>query len=524
MKQKALSSSGHTSRCSAYRRFFGVIVFGIYVGGCSAPAATRVDHAPFLSPAEVRTLAMGVDSVLVDSIFIGGIWSVKISDLTTGRTLFSRNENLNLLPASNAKLYTTAAALDQLGADFRFVTHLEALGDVRNDTLHGDLVIRGSGDPSFSPQFQDGHALRPLEAWADSLQGKGISVITGDVIGDDDLFDDVPLGAGWMWDDEPFEDSAQISALSLNDNCVDVTVRATIPGQPAEVSWKPDSTDYVVMFNRTVTVSEGDETRESYFRERASNRIEVLSEVAIDSEDSECISIENPTRFFAHQLLAVLGRDGIRVLGNPVDIDDVADPGALSGERRIVATYTSPPLSELVAAVNKPSDNLHAELLLRKLGTEFPVADSSLTPGSARMGAEAAARTFAAASVDTSRIRLSDGSGLSRYHLVNTAMTASLLSYMWRHRDQAVRNAFIESLPVGGVDGSLRSRYPDGAARGNVRAKTGTMTSVSSLAGYVRTSSGRPLAFAFMCNNYTSPTSAVRRAQDRIVTRLADLP
>ena len=165
-----------------------------------------------------------------------------------------------------------------------------------------------------------------------------------------------------------------------------------------------------------------------------------------------------------------------------------------------------------------------AELVLRTIGVERPVADTTLIPGSARMGAEAAARTFAAASIDTSRIRLADGSGLSRMHLITTDMTVKLLSYMWNQGDPSVRDAFVNSLPVGGIDGTLENRFPSGPAQANVRAKTGTMTSVSSLGGYVSTESGRPIAFALMCNNYTSPTSAVRAAQDRIVNLLAALP
>jgi D-alanyl-D-alanine carboxypeptidase/D-alanyl-D-alanine-endopeptidase (penicillin-binding protein 4) len=352
----------------------------------------------------------------------------------------------------------------------------------------------------------------------------GVTVVDGDVVGDDNLFDDQVLGLGWQWDDEPYYYSAQVSALSLNGNCVDVTVAATQPGQPATVRWAPDSTGYITVTNKSVTVSGDQRGRERYYRPRASNNIEVLSEVPEGTEQSECLSIENPTLYFVYVFREILERRGVTVTGRAIDIDELVEPPIASDEERVLARHESPALSEIAAAVNKPSDNLFAELLLRTLGVERPIADSTVTPGSAWMGAEAAARTFAAASIDTSRIRLADGSGLSRMHLVTTDMTVRLLSYMWKHPDGAVRDAFVSSLPVGGVDGTLENRYDDGPARGNVQAKTGTMTSVSSLGGYVRTASGRPIAFALMCNNYTSPTSAVRAAQDRIVNLLASLP
>lgn len=496
----------------------------LLLSACSAPGTLRSTGYEDFEAADLRILAIRADSVLADSVFVGANWSVKVIDLTTGRTLLARNDEANLLPASNAKMFTTAAALDQLGTDYTYETALLTRGTVGGDTLHGDLIVRGSGDPTFSGEFHHGNSLYPLQAWADTLSRLGIGVVDGHVIGDDDLFDDQALGYGWQWDDEPYYYAAQVSALSINDNCVDFTVRPTETGSPAAVSWQPDSTDYVTVLNNTLTVSEIDEGDEEYFRPRASNRIEILSRVPAGRQQTECLSIENPTLFFVHLLSEVLSAHDIQVTGRPVDIDELVEKPVASEDDVILARYRSAPLSDIAAAINKPSNNLYAELLLRTLGVERPVADTTITRGSAWAGAEAAARTFGAASIDTTRIRLADGSGLSRMHLVTTSMTASLLSYMWNHPDAAVREAFVASLPVGGVDGTLENRYSDGPARGNVRAKTGTMTSVSSLGGYVRTRSGRPLAFAMMCNNYTSPTSAVRAAQDRIVTRLALLP
>jgi D-alanyl-D-alanine carboxypeptidase/D-alanyl-D-alanine-endopeptidase (penicillin-binding protein 4) len=172
--------------------------------------------------------------------------------------------------------------------------------------------------------------------------------------------------------------------------------------------------------------------------------------------------------------------------------------------------------------LNKRSQNLYAEQVLRTLAAERPIDDDDLLPGSSEMGVQAAMAAFVAAGIDTTRLQLVDGSGLSRQNLVTPTMTAALLHYMWRHPDDATRDAFIDSLPVGGRDGTLQYRFRNGSARGKVRAKTGTLGNVSALAGYVPSATDRPLAFVLMCNNYTARGRAVRGAQDRVVGLLAN--
>ncbi|MEX1055789.1 MAG: D-alanyl-D-alanine carboxypeptidase/D-alanyl-D-alanine-endopeptidase, partial [Rhodothermales bacterium] len=188
---------------------------------------------------------------------------------------------------------------------------------------------------------------------------------------------------------------------------------------------------------------------------------------------------------------------------------------------RQIAVHTSAPLSDIVAGINKPSQNLYADMVLKTLGAELPAEDEDLEPGSSGMGIEVAMTTFSRAGIDTSRIQLVDGSGLSSMNLVTPDMTTSLLTYMWSHPSLDVREAFYRSLPIAGTEGTLRNRLTSGPARENLRAKTGSLSNVSTLSGYLRAEDGTPLAFSLMSNHYTTRTADVRTAQDAVVNLLA---
>ncbi len=473
-------------------------------------------------PALHAALPSQLDAVLDRPAFSNAFWGALVVDAATGDTLYQRNAGKSFVPASNTKLYTTAAALDLLGADYTFVTRLYTQGSVSGGTLKGNLVVRGGGDPVIGGRFNGGDRTALFREWARQLKSQGITRITGDVVGDDDLFDDVPLGYGWNWDDETYWYSAQLSALSFNDNCVDVSIRGHRAGRPARVTWEPGNTTYVQMINETMTRPSGFGIEEGYERARGTNRIVLTSEVGAGVTDEESLTVENPTAYFAYVLREVLRKEGIRVEGEARDVDDLdarPDYGAL----REVATHTSPPLSDVVEVINKVSHNLYADLLLKTLGTLPAPVDTSLEMGSAARGVAVAMQTFARAGLDTARVRLVDGSGLSRGNWVTPEMSVSLLRYLHTHPDTTARGVFYRSLPIGGVDGTLRSRFQEGPARLQVRAKTGSLGGVSSLAGYVTTADGRRLAFSLMCNHYVVPTRDVRQAQDDFVNALAAL-
>ncbi len=455
-----------------------------------------------------------LDRILDDSGMANAIWGVAVHDLTRDREVFAHDDRVNLVPASNTKLYTTATALHLLGPDFRYQTDLFAAGPVEDGVLHGPLVVRGSGDPVLGPRFS-GDPTLVFRQWADSLRTAGVRVIDGDIIGDDDVFDDQMLGYGWSWDDEPFWYSAEISGLSYHDNTVDFTARGTSAGAPAQVTWEPASTSYMEVLNATVTTESG-RVRESWTRGRSDNRLRIGSAIPSGDADLESVSVSNPTAYFVHVLRETLLAAGIAVLGVPRDVDDLSiKPSYDAPSMRRVARHVSEPLAEIVLVLNKRSQNLYAEQVLKTIGARSG-------PGSSAARSWRTVRpVLSQAGIDTLSIQLVDGSGLSRQNLVSASATLALLRFMWSHPDRSTRDAFLFSLPVGGVDGTLASRFPDGRARGNVRAKTGTVSNASALSGYVRTDGGSTFAFSIMANHFTVPASRVREVQDRLVEALA---
>jgi serine-type D-Ala-D-Ala carboxypeptidase/endopeptidase (penicillin-binding protein 4) len=468
-----------------------------------------------------RELARSLDALLDDEPFENAFWGAIVMDAHSGIVIYERNPDKSFIPASNAKLYSTAAALQVLGPSFSYQTDLFAKGTVAGGVLEGHLVIRGSGDPTFGGRFHDDDRLHIFRTWADSLRRMGVGRIEGDIIGDPRIFDDAPLGRGWNWDDEPYWYSAEISGLSYNDNTIDVTVTARSQGQPAIVTWEPAGTGFVRMQNWTTTISRDSSVVNRYSRDRGTNHIVFESRMPEGSRVSPSVSITDPARYAAFVFMEELRRQGIEVTGTARSVSRRDAPiDYASGTTVRVARYTSVPLSEIVDVINKRSHNLWSEQLLKTVGALAPVDESLAHTGSAAMGIERSRRVWGTAGVDTSRIRLVDGSGLSRHNLVTPRMTASLLSYMWNHPDEPIRRAFIESLPVGGIDGTLSARLRAAGTRGNVRAKTGTLSGASALAGYVTTRRGQDLIFVMMANHYTTTAGTARGAQDRFLERL----
>lgn len=475
-------------------------------------------------------LASQIDAIITSEEFENAFWGVVVVDLDSGQRIYERNARKSFVPASNTKLYTTSAALDLLGPDYVYLTRLYIDGPIEDGTLRGNVVVRGAADPTIGGHYDaetgewktDTDALHLFRTWADSLRAVGIQRIDGGIIGDDDIVDDVPLGPGWSWDDETYYYAAQLSGLSFHDNVIHMHLEAQDVDNPAHIRWEPNNTNYVAVINQSVTVHPDSSRDSEYVRRRGTNTIEVSTELPLGRKDVEEITVENPTHYFAHVLRETLLDGGIAINGDAVDVDSLlVKPDYSQPDVRQVAVHVSQPLSQIVGMVNKASQNLYADLLIKTLAAELPRTNVDEEPGSTEFGLEVAMSTFVQAGVDTSRIQLADGSGLSRHNLVTPEMTAALLQFMWTHPDEAARTAFYDSLPVAGVDGTLRHRMRQGPAHRNVRAKTGTLSNVSSLSGFVRGADDTPLAFVLMCNHYTTRTRAVRIAQDRVANVLA---
>ncbi len=440
-------------------------------------------------------------------------WGVQIVDLDTSEVLYERQADKAFMPASNLKLYTTGAALKTLGQDYRFETKIYVNGPVRGGVLRGDVIIVGSGDPSISGRYNpDLPTTGILAQWARAIRDAGIRKIDGAIIGDDDCFDDEPRSGTWQLDYYQEWYAAESSGLAINENCWDVTVfPGPRVGAPARI--QPTlATKYVTFVNEIITTtptSKPDEDLDIAIRRPLDgNRVTLHGVIPLDHAPYKLWgSVYNGTLWTVTLLREELERQGVRVRNGAIDIDDIRDKERRlrRNDWRLVHTHVSPPLKQLVAIVNKPSQNFYADQLLKTLGYV------RYGRGSFEAGERVVREMLAAAGIDTTSLRMLDGSGLSRQNLVEPRMTVGLLAYMaW----QPEAKAFFDSLPIAGVDGTLRKRLKGTEAEGKVHAKTGYIGRVRCLSGYTTTRDRHRVAFSMMVNNYTVTTSMANDTQD----------
>jgi len=476
--------------------------------------------AAYAQPAPGRGLGSQIDGALFGREIAGARWGALVVDLESGRTLYEHDSGELFTPASNTKLVTTAAALHLLGPDFRYETTLWVEGTVSEGTLWGNLIVRGSGDPTLGARFDGIDRRRIFRAWADSLRAMGIVRVAGDLVGDDDVFArDEPYGLGWEPEDFIWGYGAQISGLSFHEGTVLMRVRPTRVGARAALSWEPADTDYVTVVNASMTRPAGGDILELYRRPDGTNQITVLAEVPSDTLEEEALAVHNPTAYFLHVLQRTLGENGVEVRGTAMEVADW-DRRPDYGMLELAATHYSVPLRDIIDVTNTESHNLFAEHILRTLGA-LRYAGFEFRPGSAASGVAAMWSFLEDADIPPHEVRLVDGSGLSPMNRVTPRALVRLLRFMNNHPDPAVRQAFYRSLAVGGRTGTLERRFRSGPGYGNVHAKTGFINSVRTLSGYVTTSDGRRLAFAFLCNGFSGGTSRVTAAQDAAVEVLA---
>ncbi|MFN2515037.1 MAG: D-alanyl-D-alanine carboxypeptidase/D-alanyl-D-alanine-endopeptidase [Pyrinomonadaceae bacterium] len=450
---------------------------------------------------------------------------IKVASLETGKVLFEENANKLLRPASNMKLYTVAAALDRLSPDYRFVTSVYA--PARPDAagiVHGDLTIYGRGDPSIAARFNNANYFKGIDDLAARIIAAGVKRVEGDLVGDETYFTGPQYGAGWDLDDLTWWYGAEVSALTVNDNALDLSVKPGIQvGAPAVVTTGPPD-PLLRIVNRVVTAARGAKRDLTVYRGLASDELELYGSIALDDRGySGGIGISRPALLFVYLLRASLAQRGVTISGQtrttaPQIVPDVIN----SGPSRLVelATLQSPPLSVIAAQTLKPSQNLYTELILRTLGK---VTVPATTEVSANRTSEAAGihvvKTFLReAGVNPPTLVLNDGSGLSRNDMVTAEATLQLLTYMRRHR---YATAFRDALPIAGVDGTLKNRLKGTLAENNLRAKTGTLSSAASLSGFVRDAAGEELVFSIMVNNFEEGIDVRSVCIDPIVILLA---
>jgi D-alanyl-D-alanine carboxypeptidase/D-alanyl-D-alanine-endopeptidase (penicillin-binding protein 4) len=428
-----------------------------------------------------------------------GEWGILIVDAGSGETLYEQNADKYFVPASNMKLFTTALALAKLGPEYRFRTTLETRGPISSDgELNGDLALVGRGDPNLSnrkfpyelKEEFDGPQEKALVELADALAAKGVKGISGDVIGDDSYFARERYPNGWEIDDMVWEYGAAISAIVVDDNTVALTL---IPGEQAGASVQaavtPATPDFTVE-NEVITSAADVKSDLTLTREPGANLVVVKGTLPAKSTPRKLVlAIEEPAQHAAVLLKRMLEERGIRVDGVARAQHARAESG---GDPIVLAEHLSVPLGDSVKLINKISQNLHTEMLLRTVARQ---SGSWATPDEMM---KVPADFYATAGIVPGDVIQTDASGLSRHDLVTPRAIVTLLNFA---QQQPWFGPYYASLPVAGQDGTLEDRMKNTPAAGRIHAKTGSVEHVRTLSGFADTPSGRRLIFSFLSNN-----------------------
>jgi D-alanyl-D-alanine carboxypeptidase/D-alanyl-D-alanine-endopeptidase (penicillin-binding protein 4) len=452
-----------------------------------------------------------LDAIFNDPIFARATMGVRVESLATGQVLYQRDDERLVMPASNMKVLTMAAAAARLGWDFQYETPLDAAGEVRDGALHGDLIVTGAGDPTIG-SGDAGPSAVFLE-WAEALLKAGIRRINGRIIGDDNAFDDQGYGAGWAWDYLNAGYAAPSGALSYDENVASVRVRpGPAEGAPAIVEISPAGHKFEIR-NEAATGAAGSPSSATVVRTIGSRILVVRGVVPAGSNGtSRTTTIENPTEVFVETLRLALASRGIAVTGGAWDIDDVVEPPA--GVRRTIAVRRSAPLSALAGHFMKSSQNFYGEMLMKTVGRR------ASNVGTDDNGRRAVRDTLVSWDIPAEAFVIYDGSGLSRYNYVSASTMVAVLRKIWH--DEALRGPFLALLPVGGRDGTLGSRMKQPPLFGRVQAKTGTIANVRALSGYLTTESGEKLVFSMIANDFTASSGRVDELVERALVKLVE--
>ncbi|CAN5146227.1 D-alanyl-D-alanine carboxypeptidase/D-alanyl-D-alanine-endopeptidase [soil metagenome] len=433
-------------------------------------------------------------------------WSVMVRD-SNGEVIYDYNSDKLIRPASNLKLVTSAAFLERMGEEYQFETTLYGTGEQVGNRWAGDLYIRGSGDPSINGEAYD-DPLFLFERWFTLLDSMGIDVVDGNITGHDGLFDDIPYPRGWEWDDLSYFYAPEISALSFNLNVVDLEVTANgRPGSKPSITWFPFDTPYVQFVNEQLITPRGTKFNESYRRDLGSNRIYLRSTLPEGYYETEPLSVHDPSLYFIDTFKRYLERQGISVRGQLLlsreQIDWTA-PGF-----RELDTHLSRPLHTMITRLNRESDNFYAEMLLKNLASlEYGV------PGSTELGLNIVKEFMNTNGFDTTSVMLRDASGMAPATLMKTS---ELNQFLYTIQSKPYFENYYHSLSVGSRNGTLRYRFHNNPVTDNFRGKTGFLSGVRSLSGYLVTANGERLIVTIATNNYTVRTSVVDLIHDRIL-------
>lgn len=486
----------------------------------TATSAVVLLPVPWLAAAVMPTR---IDDLVAASPAIQrGHWGAYFVHLPSGRVLFARNERSLFTPASNTKLYSTALALSRLGPDHVFRTRLVSTRPPDAEgTVEGDLILFGGGDPTLSgrPLPYDhkapfGDPLAALDALVSQAVRAGLRRVTGSVIGDDTRYVWEPYPEGWTQDDTVYDYGAPVSALILHDNAFRVVIDpGPAAGSPASVIVAPQLPWFT--FDCRVRTAARPPAKVDVRRDPGSRLVSIRGSVALRQATRADVAVDDPALYAAFALRESLRRHGVVADGDIAARHRQPDEVPASGPEglHLLATRTSPPLSQTLQVIDKVSHNLQAEIALR---------ETALARGRepSRQGGLEELRDFLASlGAGRDEYRFEDGSGLSRLTLASPSMTVGLLRALYAspHRD-----VWLGLMPVGGEDGTLSFRFKT-KGKGEIFAKTGTLSNTGSLSGYARVPQGGMVAFSVMVNNVNAPAGAIREFIDKLVLLILEM-
>ncbi len=461
--------------------------------GC--PAAAVAQMRGELGDICAGELGAKVDAIANRAEFSRSRWGISIQPLSSGAILYSRDANKYFIPASNVKLLTTAAALQKLGANFRIRT---AVYGGENNSLY----VAGRGDPSL--------ATAQLKSLAQQLQRRGISRVS-ELIGDDSYFQGSAVNPNWEWEDAQAGYGAPINSLMLNQNAIELILSPQSIGQPLKVAFaQAQLTNQWQIQNNSATVGPNEPEFVEVGREFDRPAIRVSGQLRVGAEsESAYVAVVNPASNFLQHFQQALADGGIKV-------DRALVASNSRNFTRELAAVESPPMAELVKETNRESNNVYAEVLLRLLGKvagKMPVPPED----SSDLGLKELKTALTELGVNPNSYILADGSGLSRHNLISPEALVQTLRLMANSPAASVYRA---SLPVAGESGTLKNRFNTTPNRVIVQAKTGTLSGVSALSGYVEVPNYEPLVFSIAVNQSDLPAAKLRSAIDEIVLLL----
>ncbi|MDO8540501.1 MAG: D-alanyl-D-alanine carboxypeptidase/D-alanyl-D-alanine-endopeptidase [Opitutaceae bacterium] len=472
-----------------------------------------------VAPQPVAELRARIEAHVGIPRFSPALWGIKIVSLNTGQTWYEHHADRLLSPASNCKLYVGALALDLLGPDYRIVTPIFATtAPDASGTVAGDVIVSGRGDPSWKARGTGRKFADIFEPFVTVLQKAGVRHVRGDIVADATFFRGPPNGAGWTADDLDDYYGAEISAISLEQNYAEMRVAPAAPGEPARLTLLHPATG-LELDNRAMTVAAGAEREFHTRRLFGENVVHVFGRIPADTPaENVDLTVPAPARWFAQALREVLIQRGIRVDGSARH-RRWPDPPAVNDHCTRLGEVSSPPLRELVASFMKASQNLETDLVFGHVGENARNDEMPEWRTSEDSALNALREFLRRYELPADEVRFDEGSGLSRNNLASANATVALLKFMASH---PAAKDYIDSLPVAGIDGTLRRRMKATVAENNVRAKTGTLRWSNSLSGYVTTAAGERLVFSLMLNRAVMPPGRnAREDLDAIAVMLA---